>query len=140
PNAAGNAELESLGIRQQRHSTSGCSGDLTTVAHVTCRVPWDEAPATYQGDRPACQSFVRDRYAELEYASRRDRDLVFVGIEQVRAGHDHDQRPQRVQHFDRAFLRSEDIGQAAIDVRTLVEAAAAERHTFFPNPRMHHLW
>jgi hypothetical protein len=59
---------------------------------------------------------------------RRVADLIPVRIDLVRARHDHDERPQRVQYLDGATLRGEHFGQAAVHVRTFVESAAAQGH------------
>src|SRR5699024_9437959 len=65
--------------------------------------------------------------------------LIPIRIELVRAGHDHDQRTERVQHLDRAPLGSNDLGKATVDVRALVEPAAAQDDALLPDPRLHRL-
>ena len=49
------------------------------------------------------------------------------------------ERAQRVQHLDGALLRGEHVRQPAIDVRALVEPAAAQDDALLAHPRLHHL-
>src|SRR6266850_1694292 len=64
-------------------------------------------------------------------------DSVPVRIELVRPSHHDDQRTQRMQHFDGRTLRLEHVRQAAIDVRALVGAAAAQRYALLLDPLVH---
>src|SRR2546421_3750305 len=65
--------------------------------------------------------------------------LILIWIELLRPSHHHDQRPQRMQHFDRRTLRREHVRQAAIDMRTLVRPATAQQHALLLYPLIHHL-
>src|SRR5206468_244788 len=67
------------------------------------------------------------------------RRSVLIWIVLVRAGHDHNERPQRMQHLDRGPLRLEHVRQTAIDVRAFVRAAATHHDALPLHPLVHHL-